>query len=767
MSEPSFVVTQDIYKASYPPISVTRCPLVSLSQKLVDDFIGSVEDNFIGVAPGYGTNCVLDAIALASRSRVLLIQYTKPKGKGKLQGKAKRRSDGQGRQLLHELLCSASYTKVAFQMDVLATSLHYDANMRISCAIDLLSVSRVQRQSFEASLNALGGVDYLKVVNVSALFKGEALAETTFQQVALQAWAALQATTLGHMPKAINNIARINTNSFDETRLSVFAKIIRDMCCLMALTPPTARNEILKEYSIKKDEVTVVSARFKTRVQGTRPVKIQSFYQGQPLQSAHCKSPRVDGRTVKLKLDKPFNPRPGSVLRVTTLGKEPLTGAEKDRIDITLKALQRTSSIADKPFFQAIWLPDETATWTTAAPFSRPVPLRFSRQLNESQQNAVAAILSSDRISVIHGPPGTGKTTVIAAVVTSLAAGAARDRPIWLVAQSNVAVKNIAEKLASVNFLKFKLIVSRDFHYDWHEHLYEQINPNLIRSDTLGPDRVATERQLLGSQVILCTLSMLSNSRLSFVTQVVPVRTIIVDEASQVEVGNYLPTISHFSHSLRKLVFIGDDKQLAPYGQGDVPALESVFEMEHLRKNSVFLDIQCMQTRLGIFIGKHVYNSKLKSVHPDKSTCCRFLDVRKSQEQKKGKSWINEGEIRAAIAEAKKCVKQGKSYRIITPYDAQRASLETALKSEKIPWEDRVFCVDSFQGNEADYIILSIVRTDKIGFLKEKRRVNVMLTRCKKGMTICTNRAFVEGAARDTLVGLLATDVGPNAWEVV
>ena len=38
---------------------------------------------------------------------------------------------------------------------------------------------------------------------------------------------------------------------------------------------------------------------------------------------------------------------------------------------------------------------------------------------------------------------------------------------IWVIAQSNVAVKNVAEKLAGSGFLDFKLLVSKDFHYDW------------------------------------------------------------------------------------------------------------------------------------------------------------------------------------------------------------------------------------------------------------------------------------------------------------
>jgi regulator of nonsense transcripts 1 len=54
--------------------------------------------------------------------------------------------------------------------------------------------------------------------------------------------------------------------------------------------------------------------------------------------------------------------------------------------------------------------------------------------------------------------------------------------------------------------------------------------------------------------------------------------------------------------------------------------------------------------------------------------------------------------VRAVIAQAHKYHEQGKSYRILTPYDAQRAMLEAELKASKLPWEDKVFCVDSFQG---------------------------------------------------------------------
>lgn len=50
---------------------------------------------------------------------------------------------------------------------------------------------------------------------------------------------------------------------------------------------------------------------------------------------------------------------------------------------------------------------------------------------------------------------------------------------------------------------------------------------------------------------------------------------------------------------------------------------------------------------------------------------------------------------------AQKLAVEGKSYRIITPYDAQRGAIEDALKTASLAWEDKCFNVDSFQGEAA------------------------------------------------------------------
>lgn len=54
---------------------------------------------------------------------------------------------------------------------------------------------------------------------------------------------------------------------------------------------------------------------------------------------------------------------------------------------------------------------------------------------------------------------------------------------------------------------------------------------------------------------------MISNPKLQDLTRFVPVMSVIIDEASQIEVGQYIPLFKSFGETLRNLCFIGDDKQ--------------------------------------------------------------------------------------------------------------------------------------------------------------------------------------------------------------
>lgn len=59
----------------------------------------------------------------------------------------------------------------------------------------------------------------------------------------------------------------------------------------------------------------------------------------------------------------------------------------------------------------------------------------------------------------------------------------------------------------------------------------------------------------------------------------------------------------------------------------------------------------------------------------------------------------NKKEVEAIVLLARYLQDLGKSYRIITPYDAQRSELERALQDEDLNWHDKCFNVDSFQGH--------------------------------------------------------------------
>jgi hypothetical protein len=176
------------------------------------------------------------------------------------------------------------------------------------------------------------------------------------------------------------------------------------------------------------------------------------------------------------------------ITSVVTIGKEELNDAETSRASLVLDAFKGGDSLLSSPFVRKTFFPGyplDTLNWPPL-PTTQP-KVNFSyKALNLSQRMAVVKALSNeevDRQVVIvvglnrflplalsheghQGPPGTGKTTVIAATVQSKIAEN-ESNTIWVIAHSNVAVKNVAEKLAESGFLDFKLLVSKDFHYDW------------------------------------------------------------------------------------------------------------------------------------------------------------------------------------------------------------------------------------------------------------------------------------------------------------
>ena len=173
------------------------------------------------------------------------------------------------------------------------------------------------------------------------------------------------------------------------------------------------------------------------------------------------------------------------ITSVTSIGRDDPTTAEAQRSATILRILQGTEKLLDEsPWIQNIWFPNDDGllvwpkewsekpkkpskppTVQKSPPASTPTSAPL---LNPSQQKAVNYMLSSiddNRIILIQGPPGTGKTSVIAEFVQRYILRL--NNGIWLVAQSNIAVKNIAEKLMSIGFLNWRLLLSKDFHLGW------------------------------------------------------------------------------------------------------------------------------------------------------------------------------------------------------------------------------------------------------------------------------------------------------------
>lgn len=79
--------------------------------------------------------------------------------------------------------------------------------------------------------------------------------------------------------------------------------------------------------------------------------------------------------------------------------------------------------------------------------------------------------------------------------------------------------------------------------------------------------------------------------------------------------------------------------------------------------------------------------------------------------------------------------------------DDQARQAEKLREQERIRERSvRISSIDNFQGEEADYIVASLVRSDKPGWMKERQRVTVLLSRAKKGMLLFGNRAVLEKA---------------------
>ncbi|PBK86038.1 P-loop containing nucleoside triphosphate hydrolase protein [Armillaria gallica] len=486
-------------------------------------------------------------------------------------------------------------------------------------------------------------------------------------------------------------------NTFNHTYLNTkvikcLGHLVSQVNILERAKPTEMSNDFTEVNQGSSGRLLLHNSRFKTRVRASPQLKVVlNTSDGHEFEGSPTKA---HGKRTSINVSGSFN---GTVTGVKVLGRERATNAEKARDILLLHALQGKCHLKQSKFVRMLWFPckeDEKDLVGSNTQISSDIS---AGELNESQRQVVLAMISSRPLVIVHGPPGTGKTSTISEATKIWAR---RNLPTWIVAHSNVAVKNIAAKLAESD-VDFKIIVSKEFYVEWHEHIYTVIKDKLFHADKLPKNQEDLGSIIGGSSIMLSTLSMLSNPALdqNGIFDIVPPRTLVVDEASQINVFEYMHIFSKFRNEMTQVCFFGDPKQLPPYGQDKAPSMQSIFDIVHLKDMAHMLDIQYrMPHPLSKFISREIYNNRLRSENNiTDPSCIAFIDAKYGTEEKSGFSWRNYEEVRI-IAHLVRLYYKDHDFCVITPYDAQRAAIEKELMKQNLPWE-RVFNVDSFQGD--------------------------------------------------------------------
>lgn len=429
---------------------------------------------------------------------------------------------------------------------------------------------------------------------------------------------------------------------------------------------------------------------------------------------------------------------------------------------------------------------DHTNTNPPPGRFSLPV---FKNQtLNASQQEAIAAVLCNEDISIIHGPPGTGKTTTLVEAIYQLTR---EGKKILVAAPSNTAVDHIAKglietgvrvlrvgntskveetvfahtpegrlrdskaqkeikqlKIRAEEFRKMALKYKRSFGKAEREQrnlLFKEVKS--IRDEIRKLQAYNEEKLFAEAQVIAGTPVGLYDADL----RDMKFDTLVIDEAGQcIE-----PLAWCIIPLAQRLVLAGDHWQLPPTVLSNEAARLglniSILERAVPHTAAVYLlNTQYrMRSAIAGFSSDYFYEGLLQTATHLANTGVHisFIDTAGSGAEEKpgqdGVSLQNEGEMELVqkLLESGQIIPSSAAF--ISPYAGQ-----VALAKERLPRSMRISTVDSFQGQEKDTVIVSLVRSNEegeIGFLKDYRRMNVAITRAKEQLFIIGDSATIGG----------------------
>ena len=249
----------------------------------------------------------------------------------------------------------------------------------------------------------------------------------------------------------------------------------------------------------------------------------------------------------------------------------------------------------------------------------------------------------------------------------------------------------------------------------------------------------------------------------------------VVDEASKATATEILVPMSRS----RKWILVGDPEQLPPFFEdnsitqlGDfdeAEVRETVLDrfLKGLPSHSVtaLTNQHRMVKPIGDLISHSFYKGKLNSpktkadvtfpgAFPKPVTWISTSDLPDAGEARKGRSFYNDAEcrvIREALAQIDFVARRRKTVydvALIAGYVAQVKALQDYIRERLHEWSGlKIACssVDAFQGSEAEVCIYSITRSNKdarLGFLREKPRLNVALSRGRSALIIVGDHRF-------------------------
>ena len=143
-------------------------------------------------------------------------------------------------------------------------------------------------------------------------------------------------------------------------------------------------------------------------------------------------------------------------------------------------------------------------------------------------------------------------------------------------------------------------------------------------------------------------------------------------------------------------------------------------------------------------------DDKLPGIFGENKERLIMADIRNSIESNRNKSYRNKAEAKFVVKHLENLLNSGCDAMALTPYKGQVAEIRSYLPKK---YHNHVRTVDGFQGQEKDVIILSTVRGDAnseekgIGFIHDRQRMNVAVTRAKKSLHILEPRNYERAYA--------------------